>query len=173
MRAHTEGTVSEGVAASGARAWQTSGNTGSGVKVAIVDGGFTGSSTEVGAGNLPAATVVNGDHCQNVNDSDHGTAVAEIVHQMAPGAQLFLSRVDDDGGFPQSETELRAAGVTIVNSSRGFPGDSRGDGNGAAGSTMATVETARKAGILSIQSAGNNAVDHWSGNMFDTDALST
>ncbi len=170
VRAHTEGSVSEGVAASGAGAWQTSGNTGSGVKVAIVDGGFTGLSTEVGAGNLPAATVVNGDHCQNVNDSDHGTAVAEIVHQMAPGAQLFLYCVDDDGGFQQSETELQAAGVTIVNSSLGFPGDSRGDGNGAAGSTVATVETARKAGILWIQSAGNNAVDHWSGNMFDTDA---
>ncbi|MCU1655522.1 MAG: hypothetical protein JWO57_178 [Pseudonocardiales bacterium] len=159
---------SQGVTESHADTWQTAGQTGAGVKIGIVDGGYAGLDAEVAAGHLPYSTAVAGDHCADVNASQHGTAVAEVVHQMAPDAQLFLYCVDDTIGFAQAAAELTVAGVSIVNSSLGFPGDSRGDGTGPAGSATSTVAAARRAGILWIQAAGNSAQDHWSGSLADT-----
>jgi Subtilase family len=166
---------SQGVAASGADVWQNAGKTGANVKVGIVDGGFSNLAAETLAGHLPAnITLVNEDCVDDDNNpsvdvDEHGTAVAEVIHQMAPGAQLFLYCVGDDVGFASAETDLHSAGVTIVNSSLGFASDSRGDGTGSATSTAATVERARKAGILWVESAGNNGEDHWSGTLADTD----
>ena len=165
---------SEGVHLTNADAWQAAGldgsNQGVGVKIGIVDVGFANLATEVGAGNLPSGLTVAGDFCQDVNTTDHGTAVTEIVHQMAPGAQLFLYCIDDDITFEQAEAALQAAGVKVVNSSLGFPGDGRGDGTlGVPHSSSATVRTARQNGILWIQSAGNSADDHWPGTFVDAD----
>lgn len=168
---------SEGVSASNAGppttagTWQNSGDNGASVTVGIVDAGFANLSNEVAAGHLPSGTTAtapgtNQDCAQAGMDStQHGTAVAEIVHQMAPAAQLVLYCVADQVGFQAAEQALQAAGVKIVNSSLGFPGDSRGDGTGAPGSAAQTVETARQHGILWIQSAGNNGEDHWSGTL--------
>jgi hypothetical protein len=176
--------ASEGVHLSNADAWQTAGQNGDGVKVAIVDGGFANLAAE-GAGaspNLPASVVHyvddpghtppnpdNQNHCANENASQHGTAVAEIVHQMAPLAQLYLYCIDDTTGFQQAEQQLQAAGVTIVNSSLGFPADGRGDGTGTTLSAAATVRNARQNQILWVESAGNNGEDHWPGTFVDGD----
>ncbi|MDQ1691413.1 MAG: hypothetical protein QOD87_1521, partial [Pseudonocardiales bacterium] len=97
--AYVQGTTSEGVHASNADSWITAGKRGAGVKVGIVDMGFSRLDQQVLAGNLPAGTTVVGNHCgANVNQTDHGTAVAEIVHQMAPDAQLFLYCIVDNIG---------------------------------------------------------------------------
>jgi Subtilase family len=162
--------TSEGVRLTNADAWHSAASpiTGSGVKVGIVDAGFKNLGAEVAAGNLPAGLTVAGNYCPDVNGTDHGTAVAEIVHQMAPGAQLFLYCITDDNTFEQAETALQAAGVKIVNSSLAFPGDGRGDGTGAPHSSSSTVRTARLNGILWIQAAGNSADDHWGGSFTDT-----
>ncbi|MCU1657606.1 MAG: hypothetical protein JWO57_2262, partial [Pseudonocardiales bacterium] len=168
-RAYPTGVTSEGVGLSGATQWLSAGDTGTGQTIGIVDAGFANLSSEVAAGNLPAGQIVSslpsGHGCTATqqNASQHGTAVAEIVHQMAPDAQLVLYCIQDTIGFADAEAALQAANVKIVTSSLGFAADSRGDGSGPAGSAAATVATARKAGILWIQSAGNNAQDHWSG----------
>ncbi|HEY3090396.1 MAG TPA: S8 family serine peptidase [Jatrophihabitantaceae bacterium] len=171
--------VSEGVAASRADTWQSAGRNGAGVKVGIVDVGFANLSAELTAGNLPSSQVHyvddpndpnNQNHCGDENTTDHGTAVAEIVHQMAPDADLYLYCIDSTVGFQQAEQQIQTAGdIKIVNSSLSFPGDSRGDGTGSADSAATTVKSARQAGILWIQSAGNNALDHWSGTLRDAD----
>lgn len=165
------GPTSEGVEASGADDWQTAGIDGSGgggVNVAIVDGGFAGLSTAVANGDLPASTVVNGDDCADVDGSDHGTAVAEIVHQQAPGATLHLYCVDDTVGLAALTDEI-IADNDIVSCSLGFPGDARGDGTGDATSATASVAKVRKAGLLWVNSAGNSGTDHWSGRLADAD----
>jgi hypothetical protein len=162
--------VSEGVAASHADTWQAANQKGNGVKVGVVDVGFASLSSEITQGNLPPGTAVTDDCGGNVDGTDHGTAVAEIIHQMAPSAQLFLYCIADAVGFQQAEQQIQAAGdIKIVNSSLGFPGDSRGDGTGSTHSAATTVKTARRGGILWIQSAGNNALDHWSGTLRDAD----
>lgn len=178
VRAFTDST-SEGVAASNAQVWQAAGQSGAGAAVGIADGGFANLSSEITAGNLPASLVhyvddptnpANQNHCADENNSDHGTAVTEIIHQMAPGADLYLYCIDNTTGFAQAEQQIQSAGnIKIVNSSLGFPGDSRGDGTGDPSSAAATVKTARQAGILWIQSAGNNGLDHWTGTLKDAD----
>ena len=139
--------------------------------VAVVDTGFGNLSAEVAAGALPAGTTVSplNNGCSNVNNTEHGTAVAEIVHQMAPSAKLQLYCIADTTGFRQAEQDIVSRGIPIVNSSLSFPGDSRGDGTGDATSAAATVQAARKAGVLWIASAGNSAQDHWSGTFGDSD----
>ena len=88
---------------------------------------------------------------------------------MAPSAKLQLYCIADTTGFRQAEQDIVSRGIPIVNSSLSFPGDSRGDGTGDATSAAATVQAARKAGVLWIASAGNSAQDHWSGTFADSD----
>jgi subtilisin family serine protease len=165
--------LSEGVSKSGASSWinATPATTGAGVTVAVVDTGFGNLSAEVAAGALPAGTAVSplNNSCADVNNTEHGTAVAEIVHQMAPSAKLQLYCIADTTGFQQAEQDIVGRRIPIVNSSLSFPGDSRGDGTGDTTSAAATVQAARKAGVLWIASAGNNAQDHWSGTFADSD----
>ena len=173
VRGYPQGVVSQGVAKSGANQWQAAGRRGAGVKIAIVDGGFAGLSAEQAAGNLPRTgsglsyTNVN---CPGGPDTpQHGTAVAEIVHQMAPSASLYLYCIFDTAGFAAAANDIIARKIPIATSSLGFPGDSRGDGTGAAGSAAATVKKAAQSGVFWIQSAGNNAQEHWSGTLTDAD----
>ncbi len=181
--------TSEGVLASGAQNWAQHGNLGNGgagVGVAIVDAGFGNLQSEIAKVNFndpdgnPTTIVYTqptsdqdtsaSNHCADDSATDHGTAVAEIVHQMAPRATLYLYCVDDDQGFSQSAAQVVAAGLKIATSSLGFTADSRGDGNGAAGTTEAAVKAAHDAGVFWIQSAGNSAQDHWSGKLVDANA---
>jgi hypothetical protein len=166
--------VSQGVQASGAATWinATPGTTGAGVTVAIVDVGYENLAAEVAAGALPAGTTVSplNNGCPDVNTTEHGTAVAEIVHQMAPSASLRLYCIADTTGFQQAEQDIVSRGIRIVNSSLSFPGDGRGDGTGDSTSAAATVQAARRAGVLWVASAGNTAQDHWSGTFIDSNS---
>ena len=86
---------------------------------------------------------------------EHGTAVAEIVHEMAPDAQLYAICVDSEVGLANASAYAKAAGITIVNHSVGWYNTSRGDGTGAAGTPDAIVASARTDGILWVNAAGN------------------
>ncbi len=95
--------TSEGVDLTGADTYHNSGYTGSGVKVAVFDVGFIGLSNAISNNELPN-NVVKVDctvqPCESnspsiENASNHGTAVAEIIHDMAPGATLYLIKVSD------------------------------------------------------------------------------
>ena len=80
--------MNEGVAAVDADVWHALGEDGSGVKVAVIDGGFANYTNRIAAGDLPASLTT-----KNFCTADeggftgdiHGSAVAEIVHTMAPG----------------------------------------------------------------------------------------
>ena len=85
---------SEGVTLTGANTWLTAGTDGTGIDVAIVDLGFAGWEGQLGT-ELPASVATSFGSCAASEDTDHGTAVAEIVHDMAPGATLHLICVDD------------------------------------------------------------------------------
>ncbi|MEO6699874.1 MAG: S8 family serine peptidase [Jatrophihabitantaceae bacterium] len=168
--------TSEGVAASGAQNWSDNsiGNGGTGVKIGIVDAGFGNLSTQIATGNLGTAGQVvyppAQNHCVDDSATDHGTAVAEIVHQMAPNATLYLYCVVDNLTFSAAATQIVNAGdIKLVNSSLGFTAETRGDGTGGTNTTEQAVHDAKAAGVLWIQSAGNSAEDHWSGNLIDAD----
>jgi subtilisin family serine protease len=160
----------EGVAASGAGAWHAAGTTGAGVKVAVIDGGFSGYQDRRAAGELPA-TLTTHDLCNgNLGSSLHGTAVAEVVHEMAPAAQLYLICIDSEVRLGQAKDFAVANGISIVVMSLSFYNTSRGDGSGGPGSPDAVVAAARADGILWVNSAGNRAERHWSGAYWDPDS---
>lgn len=163
-----DGTPGEEVATSLAAAWHAKGVKGAGTKIAVIDGGFEGYTAGQASGGLPA-TVTTMDFCGGEFNSatEHGTAVAEIVHEMAPDAALYLICIDTDVELGQAEQYAKSQGVQIVNFSGGFLADGRGDGSGAAG---AVVSDARSSGILWVNSAGNEAMTHWSGTYSDPDA---
>jgi subtilisin family serine protease len=144
-----------------ASAWHQKGFTGKNVKVAIIDGGFTGLADRQAAGELPA-NIVTQDFCEGEFNtaSDHGTAVTEIVHEMAPDAQLYLICVGTEVDFATAVAYAKSQGVSVVNMSLGWEGPYRNDGGGPIG---AGVADARASGILWVNAAGNEAMNHWSG----------
>ncbi len=161
-------TVSEGVADIGASAWQAAGDSGAGVKVAVVDLGFAGYQALASSGELPAgvtAVSFSGD-ITGGNDS-HGSACAEIVHDVAPGAQLYLVNFNTDVELGNAIDYLIGQGVNVVSASWGFFGDYRGDGQGAIDDM---VKHASDSGILWANASGNAAQSHWAGHFTDANS---
>ena len=159
--------TSEGVAASGANNWIAGGSTGSGVKVGVIDDGFGGLADAQADGELPTGSQVttNSSNCEDATVSDvHGTAVAEVVHAMAPGASLYLACISDDMGFAPAVTWLEQQGVQVIDAGIAIPGAGRGDGTGIGpDSPAAVVEASNKAGVFWSVAAGDYARLHVSG----------
>jgi subtilisin family serine protease len=159
---HIETAVNgEEVSATLAAAWHAKGFTGKSVKVAIIDGGFQGLSERQVAGELPSDLITQ-DDCggQFATATDHGTAVAEIVHEMAPDASLYLVCVDTEVDLAAAEAYAKSQGVSVINHSMGWEGAYREDGTSP---VDAIVADARASGILWVNAAGNEAQNHWSG----------
>ncbi len=152
----------QGVADTGANAAHAAGIDGTGVKVGVVDAGFGGLGTAIASGELPG-NVQTLNLCSNISSSTHGTAVSEIVHEMAPGARMLLICTDTSADLPAAVQALLDQGVRVVNESLSYYQSSRGDGSGGPGTPDDAVERARAAGIFWANSAGNSAMQHWSG----------
>lgn len=171
-RFHGDAISGEEVAASNAAASIQKGWTGKGVKVAIIDGGFGGYQQRILEGELPATIKLKSFCNAGANDftenTNHGTAVAEIVHEMAPGAQLYLICYEFDADFIQAEQYAKSVGAQIISHSASAFNAGRGDGAPIPGTLAGTVADARQAGILWVNSAGNYAEEHWSGTFADT-----
>ncbi len=164
--------TSEGVTASRAALWHQDGKKGAGVKVGVIDVGFGGLQQAQQSGDLPGndRIVVNSSNCLDTGLSDdHGTNVAEVIHDMAPAANLYLACVEDTISFAAAADWLRQQGVQIITSSLGFLTSqaSRGDGTGQPGSPADIVRRAREAGILWVSAAGNQARMHYAGTAAD------
>ena len=161
-------TAGEGPAATGAATWHTAGVDGSGVKVAIVDLGFTGLAASQARGDIPDTAIDHNECAAGLDgNTDHGTAVAEIVHEMAPGAQLYLACIDSPAALNAAKDFLVGEDVSIANFSVAFFNSARGDGSGAAGSPDAIVADAASNGMLWVDSAGNAAQTHYQGTFAD------
>jgi hypothetical protein len=162
-------TPDEGVTSTNASTWQARGQAGAGVKVAVIDGGFSGLAAAQLSGDLPAS-VTSVDKCAGgfSTNTEHGTAVAEIVHKMAPAAQLYLICINTEVDLANAEAYVKTQGIKIVNHSVGWLNDGRGDGSGGPGTPDATVADAAANGILWVNAAGNAAQEHWSGTFVDS-----
>lgn len=146
------------------------GITGRGVKIGVVDGGFYGYRSLLGSA-LPASVHVKGfrhDGCgiDSCPSEEHGTAVAELIHQVAPDAELYLAAVQTDIEFEQAVKWLEDRGVAVVNGSIGFVGCGPEDGQSQCSLVAAGL---REAGILPVFAAGNDALNHWQGLAQDRD----
>ncbi|HEV3359939.1 MAG TPA: ricin-type beta-trefoil lectin domain protein [Pseudonocardiaceae bacterium] len=157
----------EGVHASGADAWTAAGGKqGDGVKVGIIDPGFGGLADAQAVGALPTGSTLttNTATCADGGQStSHGTSIAEIVHAMAPNAQLYLACAGTSMEFGPAATWLQQQGVQVITAALGFLTSGRGDGTGVPGSPADVVRTLSQAGILWSISAGNLAMEHYNG----------
>jgi len=163
-------TTSEGVGVIGATPWQSSGIKGTGVKVAILDAGFAGYDTRVASGELPTGVTVKSfraDGDITGGAEKHGTACAEIVYDVAPGAQLYLVNFQTEVELGNAINYLVSQGVTVVSASWVFSGSFRGNGQGTIDDM---VNNARASGIFWAAAAGNQAQMHWSNYYNDTNA---
>ncbi len=150
--------TTEGVHETNADAWQqaTPSRRGANVKVGVVDIGFAGLTSSAANASVAATNNL----CSNIDADPHGTAVTEIVNEMAPGAQLYLVCITFDFQVIQAEQWLASNGVTIVNASFGDALDGRGDGSGDPNTLAGAVKAGRLAGQLWSVAAGNEADRH-------------
>ncbi|MBI2303931.1 MAG: PKD domain-containing protein [Chloroflexi bacterium] len=161
--------VSQGVTLTNAKVWQDVGYTGAGVKVAILDLGFQGYQFLLGT-ELPSSVITNvfgfgGDITGG--GQPHGTAVAEIVYDMAPGATMYLVAADTEVNTANAVNWLCSQGVKVINYSVGWVNTGPGDGTGVLNDI---VKSALNCGILWVNAAGNEGQRHWRGTFTDTDS---
>jgi hypothetical protein len=171
---------SEGVNLTNADAYHNAGYDGTGVKVAVIDKGFAALFSAISNGQLPADVVkidCTGSSC--VPDSfssetePHGTAVAEIVHDMAPGAKLYLIKVTDTLDLAYAENYVKDNGIRIVNHSLVVANTNFYDGKcwtpGGVPNGVCTANDAYNNNILWVNAAGNEAQGHYEAVFSDSD----
>ncbi len=151
--------VSEGVFSVNADVWHTAGFTGRGVKIGILDQGFDGYRDQLGR-ELPERVIIRSFVSRVEPDTageNHGTAVAEIIHDVAPDAELFLAYYDGgDVSMGNAVDWLLEQGVQIIShSAGGLAGPMDGSGRDAE-----LVDRAAAQGAVWVNSAGNSATEH-------------
>ena len=124
--AANEGTPNDAsdIAINGAEARAVYGVTGAGIKVGIISDSFNaggGYATDVQDGYLPGNVTVVSDltaqqyAASGFDSKDEGRAMAELVHETAPGAQLYFATAGTtDTSFGDAITALQNAGVNII-----------------------------------------------------------
>lgn len=171
FNAATPGDVrSQALDDSNATAWAQAGWTGQAVRVGVIDAGFQGYSNLLGT-ELPArvraASFVDGETAAAVDGKTrHGTAIAEIVRDVAPGADLLLAQVETDVDLEEAVRWLLAQKVDVIVTSVGWYNLSPGDGSGPLAELVAQAEAA---GALWVTAAGNDRQSHWGGLFSDPD----
>lgn len=94
-----------------AEARTTFGVNGTGVKVGVISDSVDGLAGSQASGDLGTVTIIQDDPGQ----SGEGTAMLEIVHDLAPGAQLFFATADGGtANFAANIRALRTAGCTVI-----------------------------------------------------------
>lgn len=132
---------------------------GSGVKVGIISDGADSRASAIASGDLPAAGITM--HPTIPGMGDEGTAILEIVHDLAPGAALYF-------GGPATSAEMvqvinwmaNTAGCDVIADDLGFFGEPFFE-DGAIAQAARNAVTA--SGRIYCSAAGNDAQTHYQG----------
>ncbi len=163
----------EGVAYLGADRAQAAGFDGAGVSIAIFDVSFAGYPDRQASGDLPAQVLTRSFCASGMTEGNgHGTAVAEVVHEIAPAAELHLVCINTIVELGRAKDYAVDHGIDVISMSGGFhsSGDGAGTGTGEfAEQPDGIAKSARDNGIIWVNAAGNEALSHWSGTLADPD----
>jgi hypothetical protein len=155
---------------------------GTGIKIGVLSDGVTNLAASQASGDLGPVTVLAG----QAGSGDEGTAMLEIVHDLAPGAQLyFATAFTSIASFASNIRALRTAGCDIiVDDVFYFTETPFQDGqapgiisNTNGGIVIQAVNDVTAAGALYFSSAGNsgnlNAATSgtWEGDFVDGGAM--
>jgi Subtilase family len=153
----------------GVQRWHEQGLRGKGVKVAILDSGFRNYRSFLGKG-LPAQVTVQSfrkDGNLEARDSQHGIYCGEVVHALAPEAELLLVNWEPDSppAFLQAVRWVKSQGAKIFSCSLIMPNWSDGEGGGEVhrGFQPLLGDGSSPSDVLCFASAGNTAQRHWCG----------
>jgi mRNA-degrading endonuclease RelE of RelBE toxin-antitoxin system len=102
-----------------AAARNTYGFDGSGVKIGVLSDGVRNLAAAVASGDTGPVTVLPGQsgtaQCAATSACDEGTAMLELIHDLAPGAQLyFATALGGSANFANNIRNLRTAGCDII-----------------------------------------------------------
>lgn len=154
--------------------WQHTGYRGQGIRIAVLDTGFRGYREQLGK-TLPAKVETRcfrDDGNFEARNSQHGILCAEVLHSLAPEAELLLVTWEPDSSerFLEAVRWAKDAGARIISCSILMPSWSDGEGggdfhhklrrilqDGNSSSKEAFPET------LFFACAGNTALRHWMG----------
>jgi len=135
---------------------------GDGLKIGIISDGTDSVATAISTGDVPADVVI----VNNRYGGDEGTAMLEIVHDMAPNAKLFFSDYGNSMlGFNASIKALVDAGCDIIVDDIVYFAEPFFE-DGVISKFIESYVTPK--GILYLSSAGNYADNHFQGNYTST-----
>ena len=160
----------QGVAITGAADMQALGDSAAGIKIGVIDLGFASLATSQASGDLPptgpnlAITDYTG---TGTGGTDHGTNVAEIVHEMAPGASLYLAKISTEVQLGQALDAMAAAGVKVINHSVAWYLAAFYDGTGPICDIANSADTK---GAQWINAMGNSRLKHYLASFTDSNA---
>ena len=159
-----------------ATARATFGVNGTGVKIGVLSNGVVNLAASQALGDLGPVTVLPG----QTGTGDEGTAMLEIVHDLAPGAQLFFATANTSiTSFAQNIRDLRTAGCDIIVDDvfyfveSPFQDGAPGPTNTNGGAVIQAVNDVVAAGAMYFSSAGNsgnkndNTSGVWEGDFVD------
>ncbi len=167
MRPHREDPAREEVHAAleslGVTGWHRAGHRGRGIRVAVLDSGFKGYRQAIGKV-LTITTKVKSfrlDGQLDARDSQHGILCAEVIHHIAPEAELLLTNWEPEtpSAFLQAVRWAVTEGAHILSCSIIMPAWSDGEGGGDIHRQLRQILGDR----LLFASAGNTAQRHWAG----------
>ncbi len=165
----SEEVVGGGPAAMNSTGYNVASAGGSGLTIAVVDGGFMGLTAARANGDIPAAaatTEINLTGGAFESGSVHGTGCTEVIFENAPNATYRLYRFDSPADYNAIVSDCIANGVDIISHSMSQYNLGWGDDAGAA---CDEANRAAQNGILFFTAAGNRAQEHYQGQFTDAD----
>ncbi len=149
--------------------WHAAGCRGRGIKVAVLDSGFRGYRQHLGKA-LPAKVLTRSfrsDGNLEAKDSQHGILCAEVIHALAPDAEILLANWEPDcpDQFLAAVRWARSQGARLISCSIIMPSWSDGEGGGPVHEELRRIIGAGSSAsdLLCFASAGNVAQRHWAG----------
>ncbi|MBE0567608.1 MAG: S8 family serine peptidase [Krumholzibacteria bacterium] len=152
----------EGPAATNAASYRDGGADGSGLTIAILDGGFGYLALSQAHGDAPATYESMNFTAEPIDAGtyDHGTNCVEVIYDYCPGAQYRLYKTATNKQWGPAVDDMIAHGVDILSLSVGSTGAGWPDNSGVVNQA---VNRAADHGILVFCSVGNWARQHWEG----------
>ena len=147
--------------------WHDAGYNGTGVKVGVIDIGFTNITDSISSGDIPIPIIkceINTlEMCEYYSDDDHGTQVAEILMDIAPGAELFIGKIGGaDSVYDITSWMLKQGVDVIVQSVLHLYFEGPGDGTYYyARGSLAAIDLAVANGTTWVNAAGNLNRQTW------------
>jgi hypothetical protein len=156
--------------------WHSAGHRGAGITVAVLDTGFRGYRSYLGTA-LPASVRTQSfrlDGDLEARDSQHGILCGEVIHALAPDAELLFATWEPDrpDTFVQAVAWAKEQGARVLSCSVIMPSWSDGEGGGPVHADLTRIagDGHSASDLLCCACAGNIAQRHWYG-AFRPDAL--